>query len=164
MYYRTNGISDNTGGWTLLDQTGDLSSVSATQIQFGFIFKVLGTICIPSRINGFTLIYEDNNTDSHYEPSVANSSVINRVFGYRQGTLWSSAIPNLRIRLYNALTGSLLIDDTVLASSFGTFQYSTNGGTTWLTWNNGSDITGNYIRYTATSLPAGIRVRALLTQ
>ncbi len=164
MYYRTSGISDNSGSWTELDDYGDLSGVSASEIQFLFVFKIIGTTCIPARIMGLTLTYEDNTTDSHYEPSVANSSVTNRIFGYRQGTLWSSTIPNLRIRIYNAETGSLLIDDNIVSSGFGTFEYSTDGGSSWLSWNSSADVVGNYIRYTATSLPDGVRVRSLLTQ
>jgi len=164
MYYRTSGISDNSGSWTELDDFGDLSGVSASEIQFLFTFKIFGTTCIPARIMGLTLTYEDNTTDSHYEPSVANSSVTNRIFAYRQGTLWSSIIPNLRIRLYNAETGSLVLDDDIVSSGFGTFEYSIDGGSSWLAWDSSQDTVGNYIRYTATSLPDGIRVRALLTQ
>jgi hypothetical protein len=164
MYYRTSGIDDNTGGWTLLDEYGDLSGIAATEIQFMFIFKILGTTCIPSRIMGLSMTYEDNTTDSHYEPSVGNSSVTNRIFAYRQGTAWGSNIPDLRIRLYNAVTGALVLDDTVLVSGFGIFEYSTDGGSNWLAWNATADVVSNYIRYTATSLPNGIRIRSLLTQ
>lgn len=164
MYYRTSGISDNSGGWTELDDYGDLSAASGSEIQFMFIFKILGTTCVPARIMGLTLTYEDNTTDSHYEPSVNNSSVVDRIFSYRQGTLWSTTIPNLRIRLYNAETAALVLDDDILTSGYGTFEYSTDGGSNWLTWDASEDTVGNYIRYTATSLPDGIRVRALLTQ
>lgn len=164
MYYRTTGIDDNTGGWTQLNEYGDLSSISATAIQFMFIFKILGTTCIPARIMGLTMTYEDNTTDSHYEPSVGNSSVTNRIFAYRQGTSWGSNIPDLRIRLYNAVTGVLVLDDSVLASAYGAFEYSTDGGSNWLAWNASADSVSNYIRYTATSLPNGVRIRALLTQ
>ena len=164
VHYRTSGIDDNTGNWTELDEYGDLSGISGSEIQFMFIFKILGTTCIPSRIMGLTFTYEDNTTDSHYEPSVANSSVTNRIFGYRQGTLWSSVIPNMRIRIYNAETAALVLDDDVLTSGYGTFQYSVDSGSNWLTWDSSQDAVGNYIRYTATSLPDGIRVRALLTQ
>lgn len=163
-YYRTSGISDNSGSWNELPVFGDLSGVSATEIQFMFIFKILGTTCIPARIFGLSLSYEDNNTDSHYEPSVGNSSVPNRAFAYRQDTLWGSAIPNMRMRLYNAVTGALVIDDNQLSSGFGVFEYSIDGGTNWLAWNSSADLVENYIRYTATSLPAGTRIKAVLTQ
>ncbi|TXG80172.1 MAG: hypothetical protein E6R13_08605 [Spirochaetes bacterium] len=163
IYYRTSGISDNSGTWLELSEDGDLSGISATDIQFAFAFRVLGTTCIPGRILGFSLIYEDNSGDDHYTPSVANSSIASRIFAYRQSLAWGSNIPVMRIRLYNASSGVLLLDDTTTANAFGTFEYSSNNGSTWNTWLNTADVAGNYIRYTATSLPAGIRVRALLT-
>ncbi len=164
IYYRTTGIDDNTGGWTLLDQAGDLSGVVASYIQFCFTFKVIGTTCIPARIHGLTITYEDSNTDSHYEPSVGESSVSNRIFAYRQAVLWNSNIPNMRIRIYNVSNGSLLLDDNVTASGYGTWEFSDDDGTTWYPWDNTQDVVGYYIRYTATSLPSGVRVRVLLTQ
>lgn len=54
--------------------------------------------------------------------------------------------------------------DNVTSSTFGTWQYSSDGGSNWNAWDDTQDQVGNYIRYTATSLPSGVRVRALLTQ
>jgi hypothetical protein len=164
LYYRTTGIDDNSGSWTQLDRTGDLSSIVATSIQFAFTFKIMGLSCVPARIHGITITYEDDNTDSHYEPSVGESSVSNRIFAYRQSVLWSSNIPDMRIRIYNVATASLVLDDNVSSSAYGTWEYSTDGGSTWSAWDDTQDAVGNYIRYTATSLPSGIRVRVLLTQ
>jgi hypothetical protein len=164
MFYRTSGISTNTGAWIAMDDYGDLSGVSGTEIQFMFSFKTIGETCVPARIMGLTLSYEDDNTDSHYTPSVGNSSIASNVFAYRQGLVWGSTIPNLRIRLYNALTGVAIIDDDINTSAFGTFQYSSNNGGSWNSWDSSADVVGYYIRYVATSLPSGVRVRALLTQ
>lgn len=164
IYYRTSGISDNTGLWNLLDDSGDLSGVSATEIQFGFIFKILGTTCIPARIMGLGILYEDKSTDSHYQPSVANSNISTNIFGYRQSIVWGSNIPNMRIQLYNAVTGSLVLDDNIVSSTYGSWQYSSDNGVSWNTWSNTQDVVGNYIRYTATSLPGSTRIKALLTQ
>lgn len=164
LYYRTTGISDNSGSWTLLDQTGDLSSISASQIQFAFTFKTIGTACVPARIFGLSVVYEDNTTDSHYIPSVANSSIASNVFAYRQDILWSSVIPNLRIQLFDATTNIIIIDDNVTASAFGTWEYSINNGASWLAWNSAGDAVNNYIRYTAASLPNGVKIKAILSQ
>ena len=164
VYYRTSGISDNSGSWNLLDDSGDLSGVSGTEIQFAISFKVIGTTCIPSRILGLTLVYEDQSTDGHYQPSVANSSITSNIFAWRQSVLWGSNIPNMRIRLYNATTGSLILDDNVTSSSFGTWEYSSDNGSSWNPWSSTQDVVGNYIRYTASSLPGGVRIKALLTQ
>lgn len=164
IYYRTSGISDNSGSWNLLDESGDLSGVSGTEIQFAFSFKVIGTTCVPSRIMGLSLIYEDKSTDGHYQPSVANSNITSNIFAYRQSILWNSNIPNMRIQLYNAVNGSLILDDDVTSSTYGTWEYSSDNGTSWNNWLNTADVVGNYIRYTATSLPGGTRIKALLTQ
>lgn len=164
MFYRTSGIDTNTGTWVALDDYGDLTGVSGAEIQFMFSFKTIGETCVPARIMGLTLTYEDNNTDSHYTPSVGNSSIATNIFAYRQGSAWGSTIPNLRIRLFNALTGVAIVDDDITTSAFGVFQYSSNNGGTWNSWNSSADTVGNYIRYVATSLPSGVRVRALLTQ
>lgn len=74
-------------------------------------------------------------------------------------------MPTLRIRLYNAETGGLLLDDTTTASADGTWEKSTNDGGAWGSYNTtdkGNETT--YIRYTPTSLADDIKVRALLTQ
>lgn len=164
LYYRTSGISDNSGTWTLVDESGDLSGISGTEIQFGLIFKILGTTCIPARVLGLCLIYEDITNDSHYSPSVSNSNIVSRIFSYRQSVAWGSNIPPMRIRLYNAVTNALLIDDDSTSNAFGTFEYSSDNGVIWNAWLNTADVVGNYIRYTATSLPSGIRVKAIITQ
>lgn len=164
LWYRTSGISDNTGIWNAVDDSGDISGISGTEIQFAISFKIIGTTCIPSRILGICLTYEDKSTDTHYQPSVANSNITTNIFAYRQSISWGSNIPNMRIRLYNATTGALILDDNVTSSTYGTWQYSSNNGTSWNTWNNTQDVVGNYIRYTASSLPGGTRIKALLTQ
>ena len=164
IYYRTSGITDNSGTWNLLDESGDLSGVTGTSIQFGFMFKVLGITCVPSRILSLTLTYEDTTNDSHYTPSVANSSIASRIFAYRQDVAWGSNIPTMKIQLYNVVTSTLLIEDTTSANTYGTFEYSSDNGGTWNAWLNTADVVGNYIRYTAASLPDGTRVKAIISQ
>lgn len=164
LYYRTSGITDNSGSWTALDSSGDLTGVTATSaIQFMLEFSVLGETCIPSRVHSVCCVYEDGSQDSHYLPSLAKSSASSRIFAWRQATAWGSSIPNMRIRLYNADTALLVLDDNVTSSASGVWEYSTNG-TSWSAWSSAADAVGNYIRYTATTLPSNIVVRALLTQ
>lgn len=166
IYYRTTGISDNSGGWTLVDATGDLSSaIAGTEIQFALEFRTAGTFCLPTRIYNIGCIYEDNTTDSHYQPSVGQSSTTSKYFAWRFSTAFGGTVPTLRIRLYNATTGGLLLDDTTTASASGTFEKSTNDGGAWGAYDT-SDKSNDttYIRYTPTSLADNIKVRALLTQ
>ncbi len=165
VYVRTSGISDDSGSWTLLDDSGTLDGVSpGSSIQFMFEFKIFGLACIPARIYSLTVVYEDNTTDSHYQPSAGQSSTASSIFAWRFSTAFGGTVPTLRVRLYNAVTGGLLVDDTT-ASPTGTWEKSTNDGGTWGAYDTsdkGNETT--YIRYTPASLGSGIKVRALLTQ
>jgi hypothetical protein len=163
IYYRTSGISDNSGTWTLLS-SNDLSGAgSAANIQFRFIFHVIGTTCIPSKIKSLTVTYEDLTTDSHYEPCADLSDVSNKRFAWKFSTAFGGTVPTLRIRLYNAITNGLLDDDDSV-TQVGTWEKSTNG-TSWAAYNTtdkANDTT--FIRFTPASLADNIQVRALLTQ
>jgi hypothetical protein len=113
---------------------------------------------VPNKLYGFVISYEDDRTDSHYSPSVAESSLASRIFAWQQQSSWGGTIPNLKIRIYNASNGDLLLYDTVSESSSGTWQYSTDG-ITWLAWSSSADAVGNYIRYTADYVPNGFKLR-----
>jgi hypothetical protein len=168
IFYRTSGITDNSGPWTPVGSAGDLSGVLGSEIQFKVDFRVLGTTCLPARIHALSLIYEDNTTDSNYEPSVGNSNLAARVFAWRQVTLFSGGkIPNLRVRLYdvtNPAVPVLLTTDFSDTPSNGIWEYSANEGQTWQPWNANANTIGNYIRFKPTILPTSKRLRALLTQ
>ncbi len=165
MYYRTSGISDNSGSWTLIDQTGDLSGVDgAAAIQFAIEFRTIGTFCLPTRVFNVCVVYEDNTTDSHYQPSVAFSSTTAKQFAWRFSTAFGGTVPTLQIQLFDAVSGSLLLTDDS-ATPTGTWEKSTNDGGAWGAYNTtdkGNDTT--YIRYTPAALGDDVKVRALLTQ
>jgi len=166
IYYRTTGIDDNSGVWTLLDDTKQLLSVTpAEKIQFKAEFRCLGVTNLPTRLLAIGVIYNDLSTDSHFQPSVANSNQTEKRFAWRFSAAFNTTIPRLRIRLYNAVNGAgPLIDDDTTNHTAGTWEKSTDGGSNWVAFNNTdktSDIT--YIRYTPTTLGDNIRVRALLT-
>ncbi len=165
LSYRTSGISDDSGSWTAVDSTGYISQAGSSSIQIRAEFRTIGLTCIPARIHAVGVIYEDLGTDSHYQPSVAQSSVATKDFTWRFSTAFGSTVPTLRIRLYNAVTNGLLLDDTTTASASGTWTKSTNDGSSYGaydTTDKGNDTT--YIRYTPTTLADNIKVRALLTQ
>lgn len=166
IYYRTNGIDDDSGTWEIVDQTGDLSeALPGTEIQFAIEFRTIGTTCIPNRVYNLCFTYEDNTTDSHYQPSVAQSSISSKIFAWRFATAFGGTVPTLRIRLYNAETDTELLDDTTTASAEGTWQKSTDDGSNWGSYNTSDKANETtYIRYTPTSIPDNIKVRALLTQ
>lgn len=165
MWYRTSGIDDNSGAWIEIPVGADLENAApGDYIQFKIAFDILGEICAPTRIYSICCTYEDSNQDSHYQPSLSKSSTASKIFAWKQVAAWGSNIPNMRIHLYDASNNNELLNDTVTLSSYGTWQYSTDG-TTWSSWNAAQDTVGNYIRYTATSFGySGVTVRALLTQ
>lgn len=165
IYARVSGISDDSGSWTRLSGNYDLTSFAPTnEIQFMFEFRLFGLTCVPARIYSCAVVYEDDSTDSHYQPSVAHSDTATSAFAWRFAVSFGGAVPDLRVRLYNAITGELLADDNT-DDPIGTFERSTNDGGAWSAWNNtdkGNETT--YLRYTPVSLAASVTIRALLTQ
>ena len=167
IWYRTSGIDNNSGAWTEVLIGADLTAAAYGEyIQFKIAFDIMGEICVPTRIYSICCVYEDGSQDSHYEPSLTKSSAQNRQFAWRQIVGWGGTIPNLRIRLFNIANNATVLDDNVTSNTYGTWEYSTDGGNTWLAWSSSADTIGNYIRYTADNgvLGNGITVRALLTQ
>lgn len=166
VYARTANITtDDTTGWTLIDETNDLSGFAgAASIQFAIEFRTIGESCLPSRILGINLSYEDNTTDSHYAVSIAKSSLASKIFAFWFKTAFGGTVPTLTIRLYDADTGGLLLTDDTATPTLGTFEKTTDG-TTWTAYNTTDRANATtWIRYTPTSLADNIKVAAYLTQ
>ena len=166
LYIRTTNItSDATSGWNLVDETNDISSYAgASSVQFKVQFRTIGESCLPARILGVNLSYEDNTTDSHYALSVEKSSVSSKIFAWLFDTAFGSTVPTLYVRLYDADTGGLLLEDDTATPTLGTFDQTTDG-TNWVSYTT-ADRTNSttWIRYTPSSLADNIKVEAYLTQ
>ena len=169
MYYRTIGISDNSGGWNLISEPPDLSgALGSTQIQFMYEFRGITDYCIPARIFGTGIIYNDSSSDTHFRFSGGFSSVTNKQFVFRFvtafGASYGNITPTLYIRLYDDVTGALLIQDNSATPTYGTWAKGTTDGAPSGAYNT-SDLTNTttYIGYTPTSLGTNIKVRAVLT-
>lgn len=162
--YRTTGISDNSGSWTLLSEPYDMSGVAgAGSIQFKIEFKTITDFCVPGRIFQVGVVYEDASTDSHYRFSGTLSSASNKQFAFRFANAFGSAVPRLRIRLYNDVTNSLLLDDDSTTQA-ATWAKSTNDGGAWGAYNTSDKANETtYIRVTYATLGDNIKVRAVLT-
>lgn len=166
IYARTANITtDATTGWTLIDETNDLSGFAgAASIQFAIEFRTIGEACIPARVLGVNISYEDNTTDSHYAVSVAKSSLASKIFAFWFKTAFGSTVPSLTIRLYDADTGGLLLTDDTATPTLGTFEKTTDG-TTWAAYDTTDRANATtWIRYTPTSLADNIKISAYLTQ
>lgn len=163
LYYRTSGIDSNTGTWSRVPDNGNLSRIStADHIQFAFSWEILSITGVVPYVYSMDFCYEDGTTEEHYFPSKEKTSVSARMFVFRQCQKWNSAIPSLRIRIYNDDTGFLVLEDTVSVSNYGDWAYSADGYS-WSAWNSSADAVGNWIRYTADNLPADTTIRVLLT-
>jgi hypothetical protein len=167
IYYRTGvaNIAADTDTWKLVPRNGDLSDIDVTdQIQFSVAFDVFGTLGLYNRLQGICFTYNDNQQDDHYLASLKESSISNNQIVWIQVSSWNGNIPTLKINIYNNETNDLLIDDTTTTQNQGTFQYSEDQGSTWAAWDATKNAIGNYIRYTANSLPANINVKIILNK
>ena len=159
MFYRTNGIDDNTGKWSQLDDDGDLSGVSpASEIQFMFEFKTIGTHSIPGRLVSVEMIYNTQDTlPSHLQWNFSDSDNADGTVGFIQKTLYGS-VPNLQIDYYRSDTDINLLTQQSTSTTYGAFQYWTGAA-----WANGlgSDTVGQRRRFVPTSgLPSSTNVYA----
>lgn len=164
LKYRTSGISDNSGAWTLVDQTGtlDIGAPAGGQIQFCCEFRTMGMTMWTSRLHSLAVVYDDTNTDSHYQFSADKSSAASKQFAWWFATAFGSIVPALRVRIYDSVTGSLLVDDNT-TSPTGTWERSTDG-TTWSAWNSTDrGNTTTYLRYTPASIADNVNARVVLT-
>jgi hypothetical protein len=164
IFFRTSGISDNSGSWTVLTEPYDMSGVSgANSIQFKIEFKGITENCIPARIFAVGVLFEDASTDSHYRFSGTLSSAASKAFAFRFATAFGSTVPRLRIRLYNDVTNALLLDDDSTTQA-ATWQKSTNDGGGWSGYDTSDKANETtYIRVTYATLGDNIKVRAVLT-
>lgn len=158
VYYRTSGITDNSGGWTLLDDGKDLSGVTpSSSIQFKFEFRVLGLHCIPTQINAFVLTYESGNVlPSQYAWYRSDSSDADGTAGFIQTSLWSTTIPTHTINYYRLDNDNLVLTQSSSGTTNGVFEYW--DGSTWVA-GLGTDTIGMRRRFRPTAgLPANIAV------
>ena len=168
VYYRTADIStDATSSWTLVGDDGDLSAASAAnEIQFMLEFYTIGRICVPARVMKIVVTYQDGVTDSHYQLSTVHSDITIERFAWRFCCPFGSAVPTLKIELFNAATGSSIMSDITPPGASGTWEKTIDGGSSWTgydTTDKTNEIT--YIRYTpASTIGGSTMVRALLTQ
>ncbi len=165
IYYRTTGITTDTGSWVLINQNGSMSGVTGTSIQFKIAFSTIGHTCVPSLIYGIRMSY---NSDAQplsipfYEPSLKFTDKSSQIFSWRQNSQFNENIPNLNINIYDS-SNNLLLTDSVSGSTNGIWEYSSNNGNNWNSWVSSANTVGNYIRYSASTLSAsGLIIKPIL--
>lgn len=163
VYYRTAGITDNSGGWTVLPIDCDLSSVgAASDIQFKFEFKILSPTCVPGRILSLAVLYETSgNIPSQFRWNMEDSSTTDGTIGFIQVAAFGSSIPTLTINYFRADTDANVLTQASSGTTSGIFEYY--NGSSWVS-GLGSDTVGVRRRFRPTAgLPNGVAVYAKLT-
>lgn len=164
LYYRTSGISDNSGAWTLLDYSFSLGSIAASAtIQPMIEYRTLNLTGIPSRVTRVGFEGSGSASLSNYQFSEGQTILATKTFGFRFATAFGSTVPTLYIRIYDAITGTLLVTDNT-ATPTGTWQKSINGGSSYSAYNT-TDLTNNttYITYVPSSIADNVNAQPVLS-
>ena len=159
VYYRTGGIDDDSGAWTLLTSR-DLTGVGvSSEIQFAFSAKILGGYCIPPRIMSVAIVYEStDDLPSQHQWNFADSDVSNGNFGFTQIALFGSTPPTHTIEIRRSDTDALVLTQASTGTTNGEFEYWT--GAAWAAGLD-SDTVGKRRRFRPTgSLPGGVDLYA----
>lgn len=165
VQFRTSGITDNSGGWTALDDTLELSGVAgATHIQFRLEFRMSNTM-IPARILAAGVLYQDTGMSDHWQGSTnIGTDIVNKNFGFRHAVPYGGTVPSLTCELFDAESGASLGSDTSVTQAW-TWLKSTNGGSTWGAYNSTDRANATtYLNITPLALADGISVRAVIRE
>lgn len=162
IYYRTSGITDNTGTWLQVPIDGDLSGVAAaSSIQFKFEFRIISITCVPGRIFNVGVAY---TTSASIQPELRwnmdDSSSSDGTVGFYQTTLFSTLPTVLQIDYYRSDTNANVLSQQSGSTTNGVFEYW--NGSSW-TAGIGTNTVGLRRRFRPTSgLPNGIAVYTTL--
>lgn len=161
--YRTSGFGSISGGWTELDPDQELAIVVPNQIQFKLSFKTFSFdrtshIQVSDAFIGYDAL-EDLSDNWEYSYDDSSSGSPTRV-GFRLKQTYATSIPlTLKFQAFD-LSQTLLVSQTITTNP-SNFQYSTDGGNTWLPLGTVPNTVGTLIRYTFTS-PPGTDIRPTL--
>ena len=161
--YRLSGFGAISNGWIELDPDQKLSIAAGSQVQFKLSFKThtfdrTSHAQIADLLVGYEATEElSDNWEYSYDDS--SSSIPTRV-GFRLKQAYPTVVPlTLSFRAYD-LSGVQLVDHDI-TNETARFQYSTDGGTTWLALGTIPNVVGTHVRYTFLS-PPGVDVRPSL--
>ena len=163
LYYRTAGITDNSGAWAEVPEDGDLSGVTADAfIQFKFEFRVITPTCITSRIFNILVVYDtDEDIPSDLRWSADDSSTTDGTVGFVQATAFTTLPTVLQIDYYRVDNSSNVLTQLSSGTTNGVFEY--HNGSTWVA-GLGTNTIGMRRRFRPTAgLPNGIAVFPKIT-
>lgn len=167
IFFRTANITaDISTGWTELGRNFDLSGFGgASECQIKIVWKTVGEICVPARITGLAVVYNNKMIDSKWVGSDEKSVAASKEFAFRQITQYGSVYPTLTVELVDSVSGSTLVTSLSTTQLNGVWQKSTDG-TAWVAFNATDRVAGargdnTFIRFTPTAALTG-KIRAVL--
>lgn len=161
LQYRNSGFGSISGGWIDIPAYQDLSSLvmSSDQVQFKILFNMQSEgSSSPSQVNELLVGTDANNGISdnwEFSDDYSDNAVPSRT-AFRLKTAYTTSVPTLYYRAYD-MTNTLIVNHNTVTNA-ANFQYSTDGGTTWLSLGTIPNTVGTLIRYTFTS-PPGVDIR-----
>jgi hypothetical protein len=159
LYYRTAGIADNSGAWTLVDNDGDLSGVDGSAyIQFMFEFRTMGASAIPARIHSLGVLYDaDDSLPPELRWNLSDSNNADGTLGVVQSVVFTT-LTSLSITYYRADTNAAVLVQDSNSTANGNWQY--HNGTTWVN-GLGGNTSGLRRRFIPSAgLPNGVEIYA----
>jgi hypothetical protein len=159
LYYRTAGIADNSGAWTLLPFSGDMSGITgASIIQLMAEFRTVGVLSIPARLYNVGVMYDsDDSLPAELRWNLGDSDNSNGTVGFTQTVVFGS-LSSLTITYYRADNDAVVLVQGSGSTTNGTFEYWT--GSAWSA-GLGSNAAGTRRRFVPTAgLPTGVDVYA----
>jgi hypothetical protein len=161
--YRMSGFGSISGGWIELDPDQELFIAAGTQVQFKLSFKThtfdrTSHVQISDLLVGYDALEElSDNWEYSYDDSSAGSPT--RI-GFRLKQAYTTSIPSTLKFQASDLSGTILVSQTITTNPTN-FQYSINGGTSWLPLGTIPNTVGTLVRYNFTS-PPGVDIRPSL--
>jgi hypothetical protein len=163
LYVRTSGIDNNSGGWTEVNQAGEIGFIgTSSEIQFRIAFETMHGFLIPARLYNLIVTYDtDDNILPELEWNLNDSNLNDGTVGFSQNAAFSSSVPNFNIEYYRSDTDALVLSQNNLSLTNGTFQwFSASIWTGSLVSNGlGPNTIGTRRRFVPTvGLPASVNV------
>lgn len=160
LYYRTSGFGSISGGWTSITMSSDLSSIpTANQIQFKIAFNTLTLgASVPAQLREVFLGFESQieiSDNWEFSDDYSDNTSPSRC-AFRLKKAYASSVPQLYFRAYD-LSDALIVNHNTVTNA-ANFEYSTDGGTSWLPLGTVPNTVGTMVRYTFTS-PPGVDIR-----
>lgn len=165
VYYRTSGFGSVSGGWTPIPFAELLTTFATGEhVQFKILFDTLALdTSIPAQLCDFYLGFETLTDNSlNWELSVDDSSNGNPSrSAFRLKSAYASVVPTLFYRAQDLTNVTLVTHNSITQNSL--FEYSTNGGVSWLPLGTVPNTVGTLVRYTFAA-PPGVDIRPSLRE